>query len=186
MEENFFSSELSSDKKNCFIVFSDKTHVDYILLVLYFIKGCLGKENVHPVSLGEAIRSSEDYLDKAKTLIENCDFGIVIFDGFRPNVVLEMGILIGQDKEVIYIQDDCAELNLKSYYDEEPSQDITGVTPNSFSRLNNPRLDIQRVLSDFGSRHICFIDHNNPDDVIKKISDEISKVPIELRKKEGD
>jgi len=176
LDDNYFSSTTSSTKENCFIIFPSDSHVPYIRNVLYIIKQSLNEFKIKPITLSGKIRSSEDYLDKVIELIDKCKFGIIMLDGLRFNVILEMGIMIGREKEIICLQEKQAEINLKSIYPDEPTKEITGLTPGSFDKIINPKVEISIHLSDFGKRHICIYDKNNLEETKHKIIDEISKV----------
>ncbi len=89
----------------CFIVYSEQTHVDYIYTVRDRVMATLRDRGFAPKLLGQEIRSTEDYLAKLQDLTSNSVLGIVILDGLRPNVPFEFGFLVGLNKPVILLQD---------------------------------------------------------------------------------
>jgi nucleoside 2-deoxyribosyltransferase len=152
--ENIITGELS-----CIIIFSDEIHVEHINTVLYFTESILKIEHFRPQRLGDEIRSSEDYLEKLENMIEKCVLGVVILDGFRPNVLFEFGFLIGKKKPIIILQSKNASINIKSLYiPYEKSCEKAGLTRKQFDKMKNPLIDLSKHLSDFGGKHIAYFD----------------------------
>ncbi len=140
----------------CLLVFSDRKHVPYI----YNIVNCL--EEILP-SLGFAVKKLSDesspdthFGENIENLVEECILGIVIFDGFRPNVLFEYGLLRGKGKLVIPLQDKRATIAIKSLYSinkDDDRNDIrrkTNLTKNQFERLSEPPIGF---FSEFSDRH---------------------------------
>ena len=46
------------------------------------------------------IRNGEYYLPQLKEISDDCVLGVIIFNGFRPNVVFELGYLLGNEKPI--------------------------------------------------------------------------------------
>lgn len=79
-------------------------------------------------------------------LLRGCILGIVILDGLRPNVILEYGILSGLDKPVIALKDKEAYINVESLYKTNESKE-------KVKKIGNPKLDIDKDLSDVKDLH---------------------------------
>ena len=156
-------SELEPDRSferelPCFLVYSSRRHVGYISPLLEDrIESVLKERKFSPKRLGDEIRSSEDYLEKLDEVISDCVLGVVILDGFRPNVLFEFGYLLGEGKPVIILQSIDAEINIKSLYH---SCEEAGLTEPRFTSLKNPKIDVGFHLSDFAGKHLAFFDRN--------------------------
>jgi len=146
-----FQKELS-----CFIVYSSDPHVRYIDPLLEDrIETVLRESKFSPQRLSDEIRSGEDYLKKLVEVVDDCVLGVVILDGFRPNVLFEFGYLLGKGKPVIILQSKDAEINIKTLYGSERD---SGLTSRQFQQLRNPQIDVGFHLSDFAGKHLAFID----------------------------
>ncbi|MGR3311514.1 MAG: tetratricopeptide repeat protein [Candidatus Brocadiales bacterium] len=138
----------------CILVYSENKHVDYIYPLLSPIETVLKDHGFRPQRLGDEIRSTEDYLNKLEELIKNCVLGVVVLDGFRPNVLFEFGFLKGSKKPIILLQSEDAVINVKTLYG---SFGESGLGNNSFERLKNPSIRPAVHLSDWAGKHIAFI-----------------------------
>ncbi|RMF32215.1 MAG: hypothetical protein D6752_00625 [Candidatus Nitrosothermus koennekii] len=87
----------------CIIVYSSDKHVPYINPVLDDIEQLLKSKGFEPILLGDEVRSGDDYFSKLEELIDKSVLGIVILDGFRPNVLFEFGYLKGKGKPTIIL-----------------------------------------------------------------------------------
>ena len=139
----------------CVVVYSDKTHVEYIYPLLNQLEVTLDNRGFNPKRLGDEIRSSEDYLETLEKMVNNCSLGLIIFDGFRPNVLFEFGYLKAMKKPVIILQSEDAEINIKTLFRRASD---SGLTSTMFQRLCDPKLDVPFHLSDFAGKHISRID----------------------------
>lgn len=139
----------------CMLVFSEREHVDHIYVILEIIENTLRRRNFKPRQLGDDIRSGQDYLKKLHELIDDSVLGIIILDGFRPNVLFEFGFLTGKRKKLIILQSKKACINIKSLF---PDAKESGLTQSQFSKLKLPFLSISQHLSDFAGKHIAYFD----------------------------
>ncbi|MFX0097485.1 MAG: hypothetical protein ACFE7E_06980 [Candidatus Hodarchaeota archaeon] len=141
---------------SCVIMYSEKRHVEYIYPLLSQIESLLRDKGFRPQRLGSEIRSGEDYLNKLEEMIEDCVLGIVILDGFRPNVLFEFGFLKGKKKPTIILQSKGAYISLKTLY---KSTEDSGLREDTFkNRLKGPPIDVTYHFSDFAGKHIGYID----------------------------
>ena len=140
----------------CLLVFSDRRHVHYIYALLSQLESVLRNRGFRPQRLGEEIRSGEDYLEKLTGLVEESVLGVVILDGFRPNVLFEFGFLLGRKKPTIILMCKDARVSVKTLY---TSAEECGLGDWTFDRrLLNPRIDLPYHLSDFGGKHVARMD----------------------------
>ncbi|HHT9126660.1 MAG TPA: tetratricopeptide repeat protein [Candidatus Brocadiia bacterium] len=139
----------------CILVYSENKHVDYIYPLLLQIETVLKNHGFKPQRLGDEIRSTEDYLNKLEELIKNCVSGVVVLDGFRPNVLFEFGFLKGSKKPIVLLQSKDAVINVKTLYESFEESDLGD---KSFKRLRNPSIIPAVHLSDWAGKHIAFID----------------------------
>jgi hypothetical protein len=160
----------------CLLIFSEKKHVDYIYSLLQQIESILKNKGFKPQRLGDEIRSAEDYLDKLGKLTEDCVLGVIILDGFRPNVLFEFGFLMGR-KPVIILKSKDAYINIKTLYQLYENSELSEKTFNN--RLKNPLLDVNFHLSDFFGKHVATIDwkvrENAPDHPTNVLNEELKK-----------
>lgn len=163
LEENTFVSteeKIHEDLPKCFVVYSDQAHVEYIFNLINPLKQVLEKHRLEPRLLGDGIRSGDGYLEKLSEFIDEAVLGIVILDGLRPNVAFEFGFLKGRNKPTIILQSRNSSINIKTLYQ---NQIESGLEPRYFPRLNNPKLNAAKQLSDFAGRHIAFIEKHAKD-----------------------
>ena len=145
----------------CLIVYSEREHVDYIYPMLSLIENVLRDKGFKPLRLGDEIRSGEDYLEKLEILIEDCILGVVIFDGFRANVLFEFGFLKGRNKPTILLQSRDAYVSVRTLYE---TQKISGLGEEEFGRLKNPPINHPLHFSDFSGKHIAHFKWNARED----------------------
>ncbi|MCL5038083.1 MAG: hypothetical protein M1269_13365 [Chloroflexi bacterium] len=185
LSQNTSIQEKSLRPFSCFIVHSDRSHVDYIDVILDNIEKVLIDHNFEPRRLGDEtrrlgdeIRSGENYLKKLDEMVDGCHLGVVILDGLRPNVLFELGYLLGKSKPTIWIQGNKAFINIQSlfFYKSEHS----GLGEKNFSKLTNPPLDMNKHLSDCAGNHILFIDPLSPENIREKFKNEILKFIPEI------
>lgn len=162
---------------DCIVVYSSETHVRYIKNILYHVEHCLTEKGYNYIILGDNIRSSEEYLTKLKSIIAKSVLGIVILDGLRPNVTFELGMLIALEKCIILLMSKNAKVSIKTFYKQSENLNNcdSGLTQNKFKNvLKNPPIDMSRHLSDYYV-HIAVFNHEDPDEMIKIINDELKK-----------
>lgn len=146
----------SQNEAVCLMVYSEKTHVEYIYPLLSQLEDILEEKGFKPKRLGDEIRNSEDYLETLESMVEDCSLALIVLDGFRPNVLFEFGYLKGKKKPIIVLQSRDAQINIKTLYRDT---DDSGLTPTQFHRrLSNPKLDVSFHLSDFAGKHVTKID----------------------------
>ncbi|MCZ7402103.1 MAG: hypothetical protein O8C61_07760 [Candidatus Methanoperedens sp.] len=181
--ENITEGELS-----CVIVYSDRKHVNYINSVISFFESVLKKDGFRPQRLGDEIRSTEDFLEKLEKLIDNCVLGIIILDGFRPNVIFEFGLLKGRKKPIIVLQSVNASINIKTLFE---SYEEAGLSEKKFKLMKDPLIKISNHLSDFGGKYIAYFDwgameseNKHPSVVLenelKKNKDQVTKEKLKM------
>lgn len=121
--------------------------------------------------------------------------GVVILDGFRPNVLFEFGVLIGMEKPVVLLKDKEAEINVKTLYGEISGPNCrkkTGLSASNFDSLKNPLIemvscsqfsDISMKISEYDheaskkeDRHNCKLLSSNIDNIRTKIENEGKKI----------
>ncbi len=103
-------------EKNCIIVYSDKKHVSYIENISWHLQNILKDKKYNPILLGELVNSGENYTITIKELIRKSVLGVVILDGFRPNVILEFGMLLILEKPIIVVLTNNAQISIKGFY----------------------------------------------------------------------
>jgi|GEM_PF-1282068 tetratricopeptide (TPR) repeat protein len=160
MQTSVVKSLLKTEKgfggeATCLIIYSDKTHVEYINPLLNQLEVTLEHRGFNPKRLGEEIRSSQDYLEILEKMANNCSLGLIILDGFRPNILFEFGYLKAKGKPVIILQSEDAVINIKTLFRRTSD---SGLTSAMFLRLSNPKLDVPFHLSDFAGKHVTRID----------------------------
>lgn len=178
-------STVTTEKRGgipCLIVYSDRTHVDYINNILNPIRDLLPELGFNPKFLSEEIESLKHYGYTVEQLASQCPLGIVILDGLRPNVLFELGILFGKNKPIIVIQDEEAKVSIKSYYGKNYSN--SKLTEKQFNDLCEPTLGYFKHISDLGGLHSIKVnrratidDKNHPKKVLKA---EIEKIKSDI------
>lgn len=154
----FETKEKKTNYLPCLIVYSDKSHVDYIFssLINYIIP-ILKEKNFEPILLADKIKSGDDYFLKVSELTNDCVLGIILLDGFRPNVLFEFGMLKGKNKPVIIFQTSDSSINVHTLYKNFSESNLT---QSQFKKLSQPKLDLRKHLSDFAGKHVTFVEKN--------------------------
>jgi len=165
---------------NCLIVYSSQHHVSYINHILNLLEECLVNEGYHPIFLRDEIRSGQDYLEQIKNLVNDSVLGVVILDGFRPNVILEFGMLLSLDKCILVLKNNEAKISVKNLYNQSsnPKDFDSDLTEVQFKRLTDPYINIERHLSDYAGKHIVYYDFHD----VKKIKETIRSNLKKIRK----
>ena len=178
------------------IVFSDRKHVDYIYNIINCVEESL-KENGFKVYLLSDETSPDEHLGKKfEELAEECMLGVIILDGFRPNIIYEYGLLRGKNRQIILLQDKKAFVAVKSFYSipESPTEAViknkTGLTKTQFKNLKKPPIEYFSHLSDrLGTKTIvvdCAARSDSPDFPKNKIDKELKKLKPKIVEKYGE
>ncbi len=164
----------------CIIVYSSIKHVEYINPILNDIEDVLKAKQLEPILLGDKVRSGDDYFTKLEELIDKSVLGIVILDGFRPNVLFEFGYLKGKGKPTIILKSSDAFINVKTLYDNDH-----GLTPKQFNSLKHPKIDLGRHFSDF-VRHLTIFEwkarNDDPKHISNVLEEELDKYKDDIEK----
>ncbi|MDD4897835.1 MAG: tetratricopeptide repeat protein [Methanocellales archaeon] len=181
-------STLSSEGEfPCVLVFPDKQYVKNYTFAPVFdsIKKTLAEMKFQLKLLSSESRDLARYMDEfVKIAANECVYGVVILDGFRPNVLLELGILMGLNKPITILKSKDAEISVKALYQ---SQSESGLTPKQFECLRNPkiRLGTSNHLSDL-STHLTIFDpsvySDDPNHVSKKLEGSIKRISSSIVK----
>jgi hypothetical protein len=179
----------------CILVYSSHDHVGHIKRTLDDIEEFLENNGFRIVYLKDEARDLSIYSDEFLRAAKDCVLGVVILDGFRPNVLFEFGILIGMEKPVVLLKDKEAEINIKTLYGEISGQNCrkkTGLSASNFDSLKNPLIemvscgqfsDLSMKISEYDheaskkeDRHICKLLSSNIDNIRTKIEKEGEKI----------
>jgi len=163
---------------NSLIVYSSQRHVSYIDHILYVVEECLLNEGFYPIFLRDEIKSGEDYLEQIQRLIDDCILGVVILDGFRPNVIFEFGMLLSLKKCVLVLMSNDAKIAVKTFYEQVNNLNIrdSNLTNTQFERMYEPKIDIHHHLSDYDGKHIVFFDFSSVKEIKRKINSNLKKI----------
>ena len=163
---------------NCIIVYSSKEHVNLIEHILNIVQECVISEGYKPILLRDEIKTSEDYLEKIIDLINNSALGIVILDGFRPNVIFEFGNLAGLEKCLIIMMSYNAKVALKNYYKQafNPKIRDSKLTPDKFDKIKEPKINISDHFSDFSGKHIAYFELDSPESIRNVLNENLYKI----------
>ena len=66
------------------------------------------------------IESGESQYERILQEITGANFGVVILDGLRPNVLFEYGIMVGKEIPVLLFKEEAAEVDVAGYFTEVP------------------------------------------------------------------
>jgi nucleoside 2-deoxyribosyltransferase len=136
------SAKLSSEGElPCILVYSSYAHVKHIKSTLDYVTEYLENNGFRVVLLKDEAKDLSLYSEEFLRAAKNCVLGVVILDGFRPNVLFEFGILIGLEKPVVLLRDKNAEINIKTLYGDITDNNCkkaTGLTRSKFEDLKNP------------------------------------------------
>jgi DNA-binding LacI/PurR family transcriptional regulator len=96
--ETIFDGELP-----CLLVYSEPPHVEYMYSLVSRIESVLREKGFRPQRLPDETSgpAGEQIIEK---LLDNCILGIVITDGFRPEIPYNFGLLKGRKKPTILLQ----------------------------------------------------------------------------------
>ncbi len=129
----------------CILVYSSYAHVGHIKYTLDYIEEYLENSGFRIVYLKDEAKDLSIYSDEFLRAAKDCVLGVVILDGFRPNVLFEFGVLMGLEKPVVLLKDKDAEINIKTLYGNISGQNCkmkTGLSASNFKNLKNPQIEI--------------------------------------------
>ena len=188
-----FTEEKTEGQIPCVLVYSDKKHVSYIFNLINYIEELLPELGFRVFKLSSDSPADTHLGEYFEKLIDECIVGLVILDGFRPNILFEYGLLRGKEKIVVPIQDKKAKISVKSLYsifdisDNDQVQQVTGLTKRNFNRLIEPPIGYFDKLSDrHGIKIInvdCDAELNSEQHPKQKIRSELKKLMPEIREK---
>lgn len=187
------SAKLSPQgEKPCILVYSSYAHVGHIKRTLDDIEEYLENNGFRIVFLKDEARDLSTYSGEFLRAAKDCVLGVVILDGFRPNVLFEFGVLMGMEKPVVLLKDKEAEINIKTLYGEIGSPNCkmkTGLSFSIFQSLKNPLIEM-RSCSQFSdiSMKISEYDHEaskkEERHISKLLSSNIDNIRTEIEKEE--
>jgi nucleoside 2-deoxyribosyltransferase len=176
----------------CILVYSSYAHVKHIKNTLDDVQEYLEKSGFRTVLLKDEARPLSIYSEEFLRAAKNCVLGIVILDGFRPNVLFEFGVLIGLEKPIILLKDKNAEINIKTLYgniDNSNCRTATGLAHSEFKRLQNPLINSGSSQFSDLSMNVSEYDHDasksEQEHILKSLSANISKIKAQIEK-EGE
>jgi len=156
------SSMKKSKGKICVVAYPEKKYVPYIENVIKTIKEVLNTYNIEIKTLSSTVKPQGSNLQSIFNLLKDCILGIVILDGLRPNVVWEYGVLYGLGKPIIVLKDEKAEIDIKDLDDDLKSK-------LEKHHISNPKLDIDKHLSNVKDLHYIRYDWESPEK-LKEVS----------------
>lgn len=187
------SAKLSPQgEKPCILVYSSYAHVGHIKRTLDDIEEYLENNGFRIVFLKDEARDLSTYSGEFLRAARDCVLGVVILDGFRPNVLFEFGVLMGMEKPVVLLKDKEAEINIKTLYGEIGNPNCkrkTGLSFSIFQSLKNPLIEM-RSFSQFSdlSMKISEYDHEaskkEERHISKLLSSNIDNIRTEIEKEE--
>lgn len=188
------SAKLSSHgEMPCILVYSSSAHVEYINRIKNDIEKALENKGFRIVYLKDEARDLHIYSDEFMKAAKDCVLGIVILDGFRPNVLFEFGVLMGLEKPIVLLKDRDAAINIRTLYGDVSNNDDcrkkTGLTASEFYNLRNPLIemrscsqfsDLSLNISEFDKDEIPGKDKH----ISKLLSSNIDKIRAEIKKED--
>jgi len=154
--------------KICVVAYPEKKYVPYIENVIKTIKDVLNPYNIEIKTLSSTVKPQESNLQSIFNLLKDCILGIVILDGLRPNVVWEYGVLYGLHKPIIVLKDKDAEIDIKNLDDDLNSK-------LEEYHISNPKLDIDKHLSNVKDLHYTPYDWRNPNELETLLEDALKR-----------
>jgi hypothetical protein len=148
------------------LVYPDPKHATNVQLIINYLEELLRRWGFDVNKLCEKTPPDEHFGENFERLVEKCVLGIVILDGFRPNVLFEYGYLRGNGRVVLPIQHCDARIAIKSLYSlsdhasEAEIRNQTGLTQAQFNNLKEPLIGYFRQLSDRHGINVIEVDCN--------------------------
>jgi len=150
------------NNRTCVVVHAEKKYVPYIENVIDNIKKVMEDYNIDVRTLSGTVKPQNSNFQTILKMLKNCIFAIVIFDGLRPNVVLEYGILLSLEKPIIVLKENNAYFNIRGL-NTKLKDDLEE------NHINDPKLDIDSHLSDVKDLHWTLYDWQTPDNFKKTL-----------------
>jgi tetratricopeptide (TPR) repeat protein len=162
-------------QKTCFLVYSTReTHLDKVIDRLTdFLSNDL---NFSVIKLGEARVSGTQLLPDILKYTKECDMGIVILDGLRPNVVLELGMILANETPCIILVERNAKINIASFVNDN------GQKSKSVPKI---KIDVLKHISDISN--ICWNEYSLEDDTRFRslIRNQVRKLQSRMHKRKS-
>ena len=172
------------------MVYPDRKHVGYVNQIVNCLEELLPPLGFKISKLCDKTLPDRHFGENFERLAEDCILGIVILDGFRPNVLFEYGFLRGKNRVILPLQDRKACIAVKSFYpihEHIDSPDIkanTGLTRLQFDKLKEPAIGYFTELSDRHGINVvcidCDADLDSPEHPKKKIKSAITGLMTEV------
>lgn len=164
------------------IVYSSEKHVKYIPHEIDYIRETLRQKKFKVKLLSDETRDFSRYSDEFVKIAAECVYGVILLDGFRPNVLFEFGILLGLNKPISILISDEAFIAVKTLYENSIE---SGLSPKEFGKLENPKIKLNTSnhfsdLSTHISRFKTSSYMENEEHVSKKIEDSIRQKTPEI------
>jgi nucleoside 2-deoxyribosyltransferase len=187
------SATLSSEGElPCILVYSSYAHVKHLKYILDIVREYLENNGFRIVLLKDVASDLSIYSEEFLRAAKDCVLGVVILDGFRPNVLFEFGVLIGLEKPVILLKDKNAEINIKTLYGDVNDQNckiVTGLTYQKFESLRNPLIKSDSSIQFSDLLNVSEYDHeaskSEQEHIFNLLGSNISKIRAEIEK-EGE
>ena len=174
----------------CVLVYSDRKHVSYVNNIINCIEETIPMLGFKVNKLCDKTPPNAHFGKNFEKLAEECPLGIIVLDGFRPNVLFEYGFLRGRGRVILPIQDKKSYIAIKSLYslkdhsDEEEIKVKTGLTQKQFNRLKEPPIGHFGQLSDRHGINVVVIDCDaeltSPEHPKRKIQLEVNKLKPQI------
>ena len=174
------------DEIPCLVSFPDSRFVAYSYSVLDPIRDYLSQKGFKVHALSSDTLPYPRFGKTFEELAEDCVLGVVILDGFRPDILCEYGFLRGKGKIVIPVQDRRASVAVKSFYPVPRTpkgndfEGITGLTEEQFRSLREPAVGYFYNLADRQGISTVVVDSrttfDSPDHPRSKIERELKKL----------
>jgi tetratricopeptide (TPR) repeat protein len=100
------SSRLSREAEiPCVVLYPHKVEASYINDIVRLVRECLYEKGLKAYLLSDSGSSNGHFLHQFEKIVDECVIGIVILDGFRPDLLYEYGFFRGKGKLIVPIQD---------------------------------------------------------------------------------
>lgn len=165
----------SEKQKTCFLVYS--TRESHVVKVIERLADLLSNDlDFSIIKLDEARVAGTMLLPDILKYTKECDLGIVILDGLRPNVTLELGMLLANKIPCIILLERTAKINIRSLVSDVRSK------VRSVPSIN---IDVSKHISDISNT--SWNEYSLEDDVAFRtlIRNEIRKLSPLMRQKQS-
>jgi tetratricopeptide (TPR) repeat protein len=192
-ESESLAESIRDEQIPCVLVYPDRKHVPYIYHLVNCIEELLPALGFKVSKLCDKTPPNSHFGENFEKLAEDCAFGIVILDGFRPNVLFEYGLLRGKEKVILPLQDKKACIAIRSLYsitdlaDDDNIKTNTGLTRAQFNRLKEPPVGYFGQFSDRHGMNVIVVDCSaeltSPEHPKCKIKAEVNKLMPKILQK---